>query len=196
MFKVVTNGKDEGTVEEKQRVQTYLETLLPLHPGRQEDDETTSVCCPLRNRGSYLFFFPAFWLADGGVQPVSSKLPLQSLMTDLKDSSLSPLLQITSSDMFGHADNVLSENSFRVGWVTSFQPLGWATSSTAALSLWWEKARGTRRRERDRQIQARPGLRTAQDSEDCEVPYSWNYLGFTEWRRHFCKQVRYLLWFH
>lgn len=34
-------------------------------------------------------------------------------MTDLKDSSLSLLLQITSSDMFGHADNVLSENSFQ-----------------------------------------------------------------------------------
>lgn len=44
---------------------------------------------------------------------MSGKLPLQSLMTDLKDSSLSLLLQITSSDMFGHADNVLSENSFQ-----------------------------------------------------------------------------------
>lgn len=37
-------------------------------------------------------------------------------MTDLKDSSLSPLLQITSFDMHGHADNVLSENSFQ-GWM-------------------------------------------------------------------------------
>lgn len=46
---------------------------------------------------------------------MSSELPLPGPMTDLKDSSLSPLLQITSSDMFGHADNVLSENSFR-GW--------------------------------------------------------------------------------
>lgn len=50
------------------------------------------------------------------MQPVSVQLPLQSLMTDLKDSSLSLLLQITSSDMFGHADNVLSENSFQ-GWM-------------------------------------------------------------------------------
>lgn len=167
---MVINGKDEskGTAEEKQKVQTFLETLLPLRPTRQEDDETSGVSCPLRNRASYLFFFPAFWLASGGVQPVSSKLPLQSLMTDLKDSSLSPLLQITSSDMFGHADNVLSENSFRVGWVTSFQPLGWATSSTAALSLWREKARGTRRRRETDRSHARLGLRTAQDSEDCE----------------------------
>lgn len=47
---------------------------------------------------------------------MSGKLPLQSMMTDLKDSSLSLLLQITSSDMFGHADNVLSENSFQ-GWM-------------------------------------------------------------------------------
>lgn len=47
---------------------------------------------------------------------MSGQLPFQSPMTDLKDSSLSLLLQITSSDMFGHADNVLSENSFQ-GWM-------------------------------------------------------------------------------
>lgn len=46
---------------------------------------------------------------------MSGELPLQSPMTDPKDSSRSFLLQITSSDMFGHADNVLSENSFQ-GW--------------------------------------------------------------------------------
>lgn len=47
---------------------------------------------------------------------MSGQLPFQSPMTDLKDSSLSLLLQITSSDMFGHADNVLNENSFQ-GWM-------------------------------------------------------------------------------
>lgn len=103
-------------VKEKQKVQTFLETLSPLPPMHQENDETTSVSCPFRDSASYLFVFPAFWLADGGVRPTSSELPLQSPMTDLKDSSLSPLLQITSSDMFGHADNVLSENSFQ-GWM-------------------------------------------------------------------------------
>lgn len=87
----------------------------PLSP-HQEDDDTTRVSRPFRDRASYLFFFPAFWLACRGVWPESCKFPLQSPMTDLKDSSLSPLLQITSSDMFGHADNVLSENSFQ-GWM-------------------------------------------------------------------------------
>lgn len=47
---------------------------------------------------------------------MGDQLPLQSPMTDLKDSCRSLMLQITSSDMFGHADNVLSENSFQ-GWM-------------------------------------------------------------------------------
>lgn len=46
-------------------------------------------------------------------------------MTDLKDSCLSPLLQITSSDMFGHSDNVLSENSFSgLDGIQAFNPQG------------------------------------------------------------------------
>lgn len=77
---------------------------------------TPLASCPSRDAGSYLFIFPALRLAGGGVWSESCEFTLQSPMTDLKDSSLSPLLQITSSDMFGHADNVLSENSFQ-GWM-------------------------------------------------------------------------------
>lgn len=47
---------------------------------------------------------------------MGDQLPLQSPMTDLKDSCRSLMLQITSPDMFGHADNVLSKNSFQ-GWM-------------------------------------------------------------------------------
>ena len=46
------------------------------------------------------------------------------------------------------------KTAFRVGWDTSFQPLGWATSSTAALSLWRERASGTRETERKRHTQS------------------------------------------
>lgn len=52
------------------------------------------------------------------------------------------------------------KTAFRVGWDTSFQPLGWATSSTTALSLWRENASGTKNRDG-----AKLGLRTAEDSE-------------------------------
>lgn len=96
------------------KVQTFTERLLSLHPPRHANDETTSVSCLLRGQ-SLPFIFLSCPLI-GPARPVSGKLPLRSLMTDLKDSSLSLLLQITSSDMFGHADNVLSENSFQ-GWM-------------------------------------------------------------------------------
>lgn len=98
---------------------------------------------------------------------MSGELPLQSPMTDLKDSSLSPLLQITSSDMFGHADNVLSENSSQ-GW------MGYKLS-TPRVGYFFnccfipQKREGRReQRERERETdraQARLGLRTTQDSE-------------------------------
>lgn len=60
-----------------------------------------------------LFSLSSDWPAKVWGQQCARFLSLQSLMTDLKDGSLSPLLQITSSDMFGHTDNVLSENSFQ-----------------------------------------------------------------------------------
>lgn len=94
---------------------------------------------------------------------MSDELPLQSLMTDLKDSSLSPLLQITSSDMFGHADNVLSENSFQgwMGYKLSTPRVGYFFNC-CFIPLRRESKRD--QRETDR-AQARLGLRTAQDSE-------------------------------
>lgn len=84
------------------------------HCTRHADDETTGVSCLLRGQSLPFIFLSCALIGPG--RPVSGKLPLRSLMTDLKDSSLSLLLQITSSDMFGHADNVLSENSFQ-GWM-------------------------------------------------------------------------------
>lgn len=91
--------------------QILLETLVSLYPATSGTGVFWVTEPPI-----YYLFSPTFWLAGGGVQPVSDQLPLQSPMTDLKDSCLSLMLQITSSDMFGHADNVLSENSFQ-GWM-------------------------------------------------------------------------------
>lgn len=141
-----------------------LEILSHLRPTRQENNETTSVSCPFRDSASYLFYFPAFWLASGGVRPVSCELPLQSPMTDLKDSSLSPLLQITSSDMFGHADNVLSENSFQgwMGYKLSTPRVGYFFNC-CFIPLKREGKWDQREREREiHRAQARLGLSTAQ----------------------------------
>lgn len=130
----------------------------------------------VHDRASYLFSFPAVWLASGGVRPVSSKLPLQSPMTDLKDSSLSPLLQITSFDMLGHADNVLSENSFQ-GW------MGYKLS-TPRVGYFFNCCfiplkRESKRHQRVREIetagpQAKLGLWTAQDSEATWIKAVWS----------------------
>lgn len=81
---------------------------------------------------------------------MSSKLPLQSPMTDLKDSSLSLLLQITSSDMFGHADNVLSKNSFQawMGYRLSTPRVGYFFNC-CFIPLKRESKRGRRERERE-----------------------------------------------
>lgn len=146
------------TVKEKQRKNStnMLETLLPLQQTCQEDDETTGVSCPFRDLASYLFFFPAFWLASEGVRPVSNKLPLHSPMTDLKDSSRSPLLQITSSDMFGQGDNVLSENSFQdwMGYKLSTPRVGYFFNC-CFIPLKRENKRG--QREKDRQRESKQG---------------------------------------
>lgn len=73
----------------------------------------------------YIFsLLPTDWPVEACGQQAASSPP-QSHMTDLKDSSLSPLLQITSSDMFGHSDNVLSENSFSgLDGIQAFNPQG------------------------------------------------------------------------
>lgn len=77
------------------------------------------------------------------------------------------------------------KTAFRIGWDTSFQPLGWATSSTAALSLWREKTRGARERKTDRESPSKAGI------EDCTRQWlamnksSWDCkcFGFTMWHR-------------
>lgn len=51
----------------------------------------------------------------------------------------------------------------RVGWDTSFQPQGWATSSTAALSFWGRDSKGDQE-ESDRAFM-KPGLGFAKDNE-------------------------------
>lgn len=81
-------------------------------------------------------------------------------MTDLKDGSLSPLFQITSFDMLGHADNVLRENSFQGwrGYKLSTPRVGYFFNcSFIPLSK-------KDQRETDRP-QVKLGLRTAQGSE-------------------------------
>lgn len=158
-------------------VKTALETLSPSHPTRQEeDDETNGMSCPWQ---SLLFIFFSCCLIgqlSWGVRPESSKLPLQSPMTDLKDSSLSPLLQITSFDMLGHADNVLSENSFQ-GW------MGYKLS-TPRVGYFFNCCfiplkRKSKRHQRVREIetagpQAKLGLWTAQDSEATWIKAVWS----------------------
>lgn len=75
------------------------------------------------------------------------------------------------------------KTAFRVGWDTGFQPLGWATSSTAALSLWREKARGTRKRETDRQTE--DGIKDCKRQWSAMNKGSWDCkrFGFAVWRR-------------
>lgn len=185
-LKVVTTGKDEveGTAEEKQKVKTFLETLSPSHPTRQEDDETTGVSCPFRDRASCLFFFPGVWLADRGVWPVSSELPFQSLMTDLKDSSLSPLLQITSFDMLGHADNVLSENSFQgwMGYKLSTPRVGYFFN---CCFIPLKKVRKRNQRETERQTDPKQSrdYHKAKDNEASRIKAAWiiGFFGFIIW---------------
>lgn len=83
----------------------------------QQDDETTGGTGVFGGTEPPIYFssLSSDWLVEACSQWAASFL-FQSPMTDLKDSSLSLLLQITSSDIFGHADNVLSENSFQ-GWM-------------------------------------------------------------------------------
>lgn len=140
----------------------------------QKDDDTTDVSCPFRDKTSYLFFFPAFWLVRGGVWPESFEFSLQSPMTDLKDSSLSPLLQITSSDMFGHADNVLSENSFQgwMGYKLSTPRVGYFFNC-CFIPLKRERQEGPESAGETDRAPASSGLRTAQDSEAPWIKAVW-----------------------
>lgn len=147
----------------------FSETLVWLSPARQQDDETTGVTGVFGgDRASYLLFSPAFWLAGGGVQPVSSQLPFQSPMTDLKDSSLSLLLQITSSDMFGHADNVLNENSFQgwMGYKLSTPRVGYFFN--CCFILLGERQQGGTRKNQAESF-TRPGLGFAEDDEEPQM---------------------------
>lgn len=74
------------------------------------------------------------------------------------------------------------KTAFRVGWDTSFQPQGWATSSTAALSLWRKQASGTRVREKERHAaRGRLESNTAQDSESPRIKLGCKCPGFAVW---------------
>lgn len=158
-----------------------------LHPIHQGDDDTTGVSCPFRDKASYLFFFPAFWLARRGVWPESFEFSLQCPMTDLKDSSLSPLLQITSSDMFGHADNVLSENSFQgwMGYKLSTPRVGYFFNC-CFIPLKRERQEGPERESRrNRQSSGWAGIKncTRQWSTMNKSSLDFKRFGFTVWHR-------------
>lgn len=86
-------------------------------------------------------------------------------MTDLKDSSLSLLLQITSSDMFGHADNVLNENSFQgwMGYKLSTPRVGYFFN--CCFILLGERQQGGGTRKSQAESFTRPGLGFAEDDE-------------------------------
>ena len=77
------------------------------------------------------------------------------------------------------------KTAFRVGWDTSFQPLGWATSSTAALSLWRENASGTRERKRDTQRPSKAGIKDSTREWSSMNKGSWDCKSFgsTVWHR-------------
>lgn len=86
-------------------------------------------------------------------------LPFQSLMTDLKDGSLSPLFQITSFDMLGHADNVLSENSFQgwMGYKLSTPRVGYFFNCSF-IPLCREQKKKREDQKRDRQTPSKAGI--------------------------------------
>lgn len=60
------------------------------------------------------------------------------------------------------------KTAFRVGWDTSFQPQGWATSSTAALSFWGRDSKGGPEKSQAESF-TRPGLGFAEDDEEPQM---------------------------
>lgn len=112
---------------------------------------------------------------------MSGQLPFQSPMTDLKDSSLSLLLQITSSDMFGHADNVLNENSFQgwMGYKLSTPRVGYFFN--CCFILLGERQQGGTRKSQAESF-TRPGLGFAEDDEGPQM----KALGSVSAERLFC----------
>lgn len=72
------------------------------------------------------------------------------------------------------------KTAFRVGWDTSFQPQGWATSSTATLSFWGRESKGDQK-ESDRAFM-RSGLGFAKDNEEPQM----KAFGTVSTKRLFC----------
>lgn len=70
------------------------------------------------------------------------------------------------------------KTAFRVGWDTSFQPLGWATSSTTALSLWRESAKWDQKQRR-----SKAGIKDCRRQWSAMNKDSWDckQFGFTGW---------------